>query len=409
MSELATDPTMIDMPSDGHRASRGLVALAVADAARSTGVRLGMVWLGVIAFLAVFAPLLANSRPLLLKMDDQWSSPFLRGLQWSDTFVFIGTLLSISVLTTTRRRSGMLRLLLTGLLLLVTGTASYFTLSTRTDQITVYSEYREAEAAGRVQWVLRSPIPYSPSDYLRDIYDPDHPSEPHPWSPRKGHWLGTEINGSDIASRMIHACRVALSVGFIAEGVSLVIGVTIGGLMGYFGGLTDLLGMRLIEIFSSIPQLYLLLTFVAFFDRNLYLIMLIIGLTSWTGYAVFIRAQFLSLRNQDFVHAARAGGLPTWRVVFLHMLPNGISPVLVSASFGVASAITAEASLSFLGLGPVDAPSWGQLLNQAVGGSRFYWWLGVFPGLAIFLTVLAYNTIGESLRDALDPRARKRE
>ena len=408
MSNLATDPTMIDMPTQGRR-SRGLVALAAADAARSRGVQISLLWLAIIASLAVFAPLLANSRPILIKMDSQWSSPFLQGLQWPDVFVFVGTLASAVLVWTMRHRGGLARLLVIGVLLLVTGSVSYLTLNNRTDKIFVYSSYREAEAAGRVEWVLRSPIPYSPSDYLRDQYNPDHPAEPHPWSPRRGHWLGTETNGSDIAARMIHACRVALSVGFIAEGVSLVIGVTIGGLMGYFGGLTDLLGMRLIEIFSSIPQLYLLLTFVAFFDRNLYLIMLIIGLTSWTGYAVFIRAQFLSLRNQDFVHAARAGGLPTWRVVFLHMLPNGISPVLVSASFGVASAITAEASLSFLGLGPVDAPSWGQLLNQAVGGSRFYWWLGVFPGLAIFLTVLAYNTIGESLRDALDPRSRKRE
>ena len=167
--------------------------------------------------------------------------------------------------------------------------------------------------------------------------------------------------------------------------------------------------MRLIEIFSSIPQLYLLLTFVAFFGHNLYLIMLIIGLTSWTGYAAFIRAQFLSLRNQDFVQAARAIGLPTWRVVFLHMLPNGISPVLVSATFGVASAIMSESALSFLGVGLVDDPSWGQMLNQALGESRFYWWLGMFPGLAIFMTVLAYNVIGESLRDALDPRSFKRE
>ncbi|HEX8325885.1 MAG TPA: ABC transporter permease [Tepidisphaeraceae bacterium] len=406
MSEVAADTSLRDTSQPSRVRSSGLVALAATDALRNRGVRLGLVWLAVIASLAVFAPLLANSRPILLKMDNAWSSPMAAGLQWSDVFVFVGTLGAGLLLLTLRRRGGVLRVLAIGILLLTTGTVSYLSLGDRTDRITVYSAYREAEAAGRVQWALRAPVPYSPSDYLRDKFDPNNT---HPWAPRRGHWLGTENNGSDIASRMIHACRVALSVGFIAEGVSLIIGVTLGGLMGYFGGAIDLLGMRLIEIFSSIPQLYLLLTFVAFFDRNLYLIMLIIGLTSWTGYAVFIRAQFLSLRNQDFVHAARAGGLPTWRVVFLHMLPNGISPVLVSASFGVASAITAEASLSFLGLGPVDAPSWGQLLNQAVGASRFYWWLGLFPGIAIFFTVLAYNVIGEALRDALDPRGRKRE
>ena len=155
---------------------------------------------------------------------------------------------------------------------------------------------------------------------------------------------------------------------------------------------------------------FLLLTFVAFFGRNLYLMMAIIGFVSWTGDARFVRAEFLRLRKQDFVQAAIAQGLPTWSVLFRHMLPNGIAPVLVGASFGVASAILYEATLSFLGLGLVDEPSWGQLLNQVTGsaGGRFYWWLALFPGLMIFLTVYAYNLVGESLRDALDPKLRGR-
>ncbi|HEY1687205.1 MAG TPA: ABC transporter permease, partial [Tepidisphaeraceae bacterium] len=180
-----------------------------------------------------------------------------------------------------------------------------------------------------------------------------------------------------------------------------------GGLMGYFAGVTDILGMRLIEIFEAIPTLFLLITFVAFFGRNLYIIMVIIGLTGWTSYARFLRAEFLKLRHQDFVQAAIAAGLPTRTVLFRHMLPNGITPVLISASFGVASAILAEATLSFLGLGLIDEPSWGALLNQATGAAgEFVWWLAVFPGVAIFLTVYAYNLIGESLRDALDPSLR---
>lgn len=388
------------------RKSRGLMALAVHDAVGSRGTRIGLTWLATVATLAVLAPFLANSNPILLKMDDRWSSPLLQRLQWTDVLLLVAVPLIIALLLGFKRWGGFLKLLLVGGLLLTTGLISFATLNQRSSQLSVYSQFREAEVAGRVQWILRTPIPFSPSDYERDNFDVTNPP---PNAPSRYHWLGTERNGGDIASRMIHACRIALSVGFIAEGVSLILGVSIGGLMGYFGGAVDLLGMRLIEIFSSIPQLYLLLTFVAFFDRNLYLIMLIIGLTSWTGYAGFIRAQFLSLRNQDFVHAAKASGLPTWRVVFLHMLPNGISPVLVSASFGVASAITAESSLSFLGVGLVDEPSWGQMLNQALGEGRFYWWLGLFPGMAIFLTVLSYNVIGESLRDAFDPRGRKRE
>jgi peptide/nickel transport system permease protein len=176
--------------------------------------------------------------------------------------------------------------------------------------------------------------------------------------------------------------------------------------MGYFVGIVDLIGMRIVEIFGAIPTIYLLLTFVAVFERNIYLIMFIIGVTGWVDNARFVRAEFLRLRGQDFVQAAIAGGLPLRSILFRHLLPNALAPLLVSVSFGVASAILYESILSFLGLGvPVGDPSWGQLLNQAVNaGGGFYWWLAVFPGLAIFLTVLAYNLVGEAFRDATDPR-----
>jgi len=409
MSEVVTLNPLLqeagDVPPPRPR-SRGLVALAVHDALQQTTVRLGLAWLALVIVLAIFAPFLANSSPTLMKADGKWSSPLLQHLQWTDVFLLTASPLTLWLMVGFKKLSGAIRLLIIGVMLLLIGSVSFAALDRRSDQTMVYSQYREMAAAGRVQWVLNTPIPYSPRDYNRDSFDIDNPP---PNAPGRQHWMGTEQNGGDIASRMIHACRVALSVGFIAEGVSLVIGVTVGGLMGYFAGIVDLLGMRLIEIFSSIPQLYLLLTFVAFFGRNLYLIMLIIGITSWTGYAAFIRAQFLSLRNQDFVQAARASGLPTWRIVFGHMLPNGVSPVLVSATFGVASAIMSESALSFLGVGLVDDPSWGQMLNQALGEARFYWWLGLFPGMAIFLTVLSYNFIGEALRDALDPRVHGRE
>lgn len=411
MSELATAAALPpesgppENPTPGAPA-RGLVALAISDAVRFLSVKLCLAWLVLVATLAVFAPVLANSRPILMKADGRWSSPLLNGLQWSDLFVFLSASGAIVVLRYVRVLSVAWRFFTVGLLMLVVGTLCYLSLGHRADDVVVYSSWREMADAGKIEWALHSPIPYSPDDYLRDEFKID---DPYPWSPRRVHWLGTDTFGADITSRMIHACRIALSVGLVAEGVALIVGVIIGALMGYFGKTVDLLGMRGIEIFSSIPQFYLLLTCVAFFSRNLYLIMLIIGLTSWPGYAVFIRAQFLSLRSQDFVQAAKAAGLPTWRIVFLHMLPNGVAPVLVSATFGIASAITAEAGLSFLGIGPVDVASWGALLNQALNASRFYWWLGVFPGTAIFLTVLSYNIIGDKLRDALDPRGRKRE
>ena len=202
---------------------------------------------------------------------------------------------------------------------------------------------------------------------------------------------------------MLHACRIALSIGLIATGIAVAIGIVVGGLMGYFSGLVDLLGMRLVEVFSAIPVIFLLIMIVAFYGRSLYLMMVILGLTGWVGYAIYIRAEFLKLRGMDYVQAARALGLPLRSILFRHMLPNGITPVLVLASFGIASMILTESTLSFLGLGLVEEPSWGQMLNQARSAGN-QWGLVVFPGAAIFLTVFAYNLVGEALRDALDPR-----
>jgi peptide/nickel transport system permease protein len=272
-------------------------------------------------------------------------------------------------------------------------------------KLTIYEQYRQAQQEGSYDWVIRTPIPYSARDYLRDSGDTG--LEAPLSSAARTHWLGTEANGADLLSRMIHASRIALGIGFIATGIAMFIGIIIGGLMGYFSGWVDMIGMRLVEIFEAVPTLFLLLTFVAFFGRSLYIMMVIIGITSWSGYARYIRAEFLRLRQQDYVQAAVAAGLPLRSILFRHMLPNGIAPILVAASFGVASAILAEAILSFLGLGLVDEPSWGQMLNQAVQSSTFYWWMAAFPGGAIFLTVFAYNLIGEALRDAIDPYLKK--
>jgi peptide/nickel transport system permease protein len=226
-------------------------------------------------------------------------------------------------------------------------------------------------------------------------------------SPSSSHWIGTTSDSADLMANMIYATRIALSIGFISTGIAVLIGIIVGGLMGYFVGAVDLIGMRIVEIFDAIPTLLLLLCFVAVFTPNLYIMMAIIGMTSWVSYAYFVRAEFLTLRDRDFVQAARAAGLPLRSILFRHMLPNGITPLIVSASFGVASAILIESTLSFLGIGLVDEASWGNLLEQALGeGGTFYWWIALFPGVAIFLTVFSYNLVGEALRDALDPRLR---
>ncbi|MEE9412551.1 MAG: ABC transporter permease [Methylococcales bacterium] len=365
------------------------------------GARIGLLWIALLTLFAVFAPIIATSYPWLLSQKGVISSPLVQHLSAVDVTLLI-TFVNACVLWllpgTVRKK-----LLIFITVISISFAASYVLI--KPPRLTIYEQYRLNHKAGNIDWVISAPIPYSPQDYLRDYGDTGL-EKPLEASTRK-HWFGTEENGADVLSRMIHASRIALAIGFIATGIAMSIGVVIGGLMGFFSGKTDMIGMRIVEVFEAIPTLFLLLTFVAFFGRSLYLMMVIIGITGWTGYARYIRAEFLRLRQQDFVQAAIALGLPLRSILFRHMLPNGIAPVLVAASFGVASAILAEATLSFLGLGLVGEPSWGQMLNQAVRSSSFNWWMAAFPGGAIFLTVFAYNLIGEALRDAIDPYLNK--
>jgi peptide/nickel transport system permease protein len=368
---------------------------------RRTGARIGLAWIALLVLVATFAPFIANSHPLYLVIDGQASSPALAHLEpldlvWLAGFTLAAALVLLPGRVWLRALSWLVGTALTALV-------AYSFVSPPV--LTIYEQYRELEAEGRVERIVRAPIPYSAKDYLRDYGDTG--IEAPLAAAERRHWLGTEENGADVAARMIHAARIALGIGFIATGIALAIGTIVGGLMGYFSGIVDIIGMRLVEIFEAIPTLFLLLTFVAFFGRSIYMMMIIIGITSWSGYARYVRAEFLKLREQDFVQAAVACGLPLPSILFRHMLPNGLAPLLVAASFGVASAILAEATLSFLGLGLVDDPSWGQMLNQAVQSSTFNWWLAVFPGGAIFLTVFAYNLIGEALRDAIDPHTQR--
>jgi peptide/nickel transport system permease protein len=202
-----------------------------------------------------------------------------------------------------------------------------------------------------------------------------------------------------------------LSIGFIAMGIALLIGITLGSVAGYFGGWIDLVISRLIEIFISLPTFFLVITIVAMTqdtvtEGRLLLIMAVIGLTSWTGIARLIRAEVLRVRNLEFVTAAQALGYGRARIILVHVLPNSLGPVLVSAAFGIASAILIESTLSFLGFGvPPTVITWGSLLARSRGFINM-WWLATFPGILIFITVSAYNLIGDALRDATDPRLR---
>lgn len=389
-------------PISGQQVPTPWLAQVWLDTVSRRGAQLGLAWVVFIGLVAVLAPLLANSYPIAAKVQGQWTSPMLRHFTAADVTLLAGLFGTLIALVLQRVRT----CVRAGAVVAIVLVASVVSLLTvRPPATRIYEEYRELAKSGRLEAAVWAPVPFSPGDYLRDRFDL---ARPHPWAPSREHWMGTNEFGADILSHMIHACRIAMAVGFISTGIALMIGVVVGGLMGYFAGLADLLGMRLVEIFSAIPTIYLLLTFVAAFPdyRSIYLIMVIIGLTSWTGDARFVRAEFLRLRKLEFVHAAVAAGTPLNRILFRHLLPNAMAPLLVSASFGIAGAILSESTLSFLGLGvPVGDASWGQLLNQAVrAGGGFSWWLAVFPGFAIFFTVFSYNLIGEALRDALDPK-----
>jgi peptide/nickel transport system permease protein len=228
-------------------------------------------------------------------------------------------------------------------------------------------------------------------------------------SPSFQHYLGTDQLGRDVFSRMLYGSQISLSVGFVAVGISILIGILVGAMAGYKGGWVDSLLMRFVDIMLSFPSFFLILTVVAILRPNIYNVMIVIGITSWEGTARFVRAEFLSLRERDYVQAARALGVKDRRIIFRHILPNALAPVFVTASLGVASAILIEAGLSFLGFGvQPPAPSWGNILTEGRTYIFDAWWLTVFPGLAILITVLSFNLFGEGLRDALDPRLRGR-
>jgi peptide/nickel transport system permease protein len=226
--------------------------------------------------------------------------------------------------------------------------------------------------------------------------------------PSKTHIMGTDTLGRDVLSRMIHGAGVSLSVGFVAVGISTLIGVIIGAFAGYYGGLVDAILMRFVDIMLCFPSFFLILAVIAFIGPSIWNIMIVIGVTSWMGVTRLVRAEFLSLKERDFVQAAISQGAGDFRIMLLHCLPNAMAPVLVAATLGVAAAVLTESSLSFLGLGVQPPhPSWGNMLTEGKDNIEIAWWMSLYPGLAIFITVMGYNLLGEGIRDTLDPRLRQ--
>lgn len=228
-------------------------------------------------------------------------------------------------------------------------------------------------------------------------------------APCRLHPLGTDELGRDVLSRMIWGSRISLKVGFVAVGIAVLIGIIVGAAAGYYGGWTDSVLMRFVDMMLCFPSFFLILAVIAILEPSIYNIMAVIGLTSWMGVARLVRAEFLRIREMDFVKAARSIGASDWRIIFRHILPNALNPVFVAATLGVAGAILTESALSFLGIGvQPPTPSWGNMLTAGKDNMEIAWWLSVFPGLAILVTVLGYNLLGEGLRDILDPRLKER-
>ena len=247
---------------------------------------------------------------------------------------------------------------------------------------------------------------------LAPVLAPRDPNRPDIKSilaePSRSHPLGTDQLGRDVLSRMLYGARVSLAVGFVSVGIATVIGLVLGSIAGYNGGLVDGFVMRLVDLMLVFPRFFLLLAVLAFLKPSIWTIMAVIGLTGWMGVTRLVRAEFLSLKEREFVVWSHAIGASGFRVVWRHILPNAMAPVLVAMTLGIPAAILTESGLSFLGLG-VQPPyaTWGNILNEGKDTIEIGWWLSFYPGVAILLTVLSYNLLGEGIRDALDPRLRQ--
>jgi peptide/nickel transport system permease protein len=352
----------------------------------------GVCIVGVLFVLAALAPLLANSHAIVRVADGRLSFPVFQSLEAIEWRFLI--YVSFAGLAYFFRRS-LFGDAKRGVVILLAAVAVVEIALAVSHPFNDPSNDRDRPASFKIM----PPIPYSAVETSADQLVP--PSWKHP--------CGTDSTGRDIAARMLHGARTSLAIGFISQLIALCVGVPIGGIAGYYRGWIDIVICRFIEVMECFPTFLLVLVIIGLSDsqNNMIVIMSVIGLRGWIGTARLIRGEFLRLAGQPFTQAAQALGAGDFRIIVRHLLPNSLGPVLVTATFGVASAILIESSLSFLGFGmQAPTPSWGDLLSEARKYIDFAWWLAFFPGVAILVTIMSYNFVGEGLRDAVDPRLR---
>jgi peptide/nickel transport system permease protein len=384
--------------AQAQRETHSYSAIVWSQFKKNRGAMVGLALVIFLFLIAIFVPFLANDKPLYLNQQGKISAPLLAHLGWSDITILASAAAFViwrvlrKKLPVNQRR---LALPVGFGFLVIASLVAWLAV----DQVHDRTDYRKLAEQDGVSAVF-APVPFSPTETnLAKRRTPPFSGDDH--------FLGTDNIGRDVLSRLLWSTRVSLAVGFVAQGFAVTIGVILGAIAGYFGRQADFVVMRLVEIFMCFPAFFLILTIVAFFGSNLWLIMAIIGLVGWTQNARFVRGEFLRLRSMEYAMAARGLGFGWMRIVFRHLLPNGVAPVMVNASFGVAAAILVEGGLSFLGFGvPPPTATWGTMLNDGRTNPLAMPWMIILPGFAIFIAVAAYNLVGEGLRDALDPKLR---
>ncbi|PTY01346.1 hypothetical protein DB346_13510 [Verrucomicrobia bacterium LW23] len=410
-------PSISSAPTAAAATVPGEASLASESWTRFRSNRMAMAGLWIVGLMfavAIFAPFIASNRPyymVALKrslapaaapaepgkpepprtvvMTKVASFPLLHGLTKEDLRWLMYPAAGLAVWLFRRRLTAR-----TGFIAVTAAVAIIEITVAQHKEVMDWTNYRAI--AAQTKWM--PPIPYGPLEQESPQYEP----------PGNTNWMGTDDLGRDILSRLIHATRISMTVGFVATSISITLGVLVGALAGYYRGWVDIGLSRVIEVMECFPTMFLILAVLAFLTPSLFTLMAVMGLTSWTGTARLVRGEFLRLSELPFALAARALGAGDRRIILGHILPNAMGPVLVAATFGIASAILVESSLSFLGMGvQPPTPTWGDMLSKARSGVISTWWLAVFPGIMIFISITAYNLVGQGIRDATDPRLRE--